>query len=140
MSERAHRREAGQAIVLVTVGLVFTFGILGLVVDVGYSYYLKQVAQAAVDSAVTAAATMANSNGGTCGTGVLCEQNYSCPSNPTNPPATDFDTACLYAKANGYASSGNQQITLSAGTGNPPTVGGLTANYWISATATRTMP
>jgi hypothetical protein len=140
MSERAHGNEAGQAILLVTIGLVFTFGILGLVVDVGYSYYLKQVAQAAVDSAVTAAATMANSNGGTCGTGVRCEENVSCPSNPTNPPVTDFDTACLYAKANGFTNTGNQQVTLSAGTGNPPTVGGLATNYWISATATQTQP
>jgi hypothetical protein len=140
MSKSSHRNEAGQAILLVTIGLVFIFGILGLVVDVGYSYYLKQVAQAAVDSAVTAAATMANSNGGTCGTSVLCQQNVSCSSDPANPPVTDFDTACLYAKANGFKSTGNQQVTISGGTGNPPTVSGLTANYWVSATATQTTP
>jgi Flp pilus assembly protein TadG len=35
------------------------FGLLGLVVDVGWGYYLKQVAQAAVDSAVLAGVTEA---------------------------------------------------------------------------------
>ena len=136
----AYQREAGQAILMVSIGLVFLLGILGLVVDVGYGYYLKQEAQAAVDSAVTAAATMANQNGTTCNTSVLCQTDVGCSESPTNPPSTDFDAACLYAKANGFTNTGNQKVKISAGSGNPPTVGGLTSNYWVTATASQAMP
>ena len=40
---------------MVSVGIIFLMGILGLVMDVGWGYYRKQVAQAAADSAATAA-------------------------------------------------------------------------------------
>jgi Flp pilus assembly protein TadG len=112
-----------------SIGLVFLFGVLGLVVDVGYGYYLKQVAQAAADSAATAAAVSAAASGGTCGSDVKCQPNYSCPDNPKSD--NDFDVACLYAKANGMS---GQTVTLSSGTGTPATVSGLTTNYWISTT------
>ena len=41
----------GQALLMVTMGITFLLGVLGLVVDVGYGYYVKQVTQA-VDSGV----------------------------------------------------------------------------------------
>ena len=53
------RREAGQAVVMMTLGSLVIFGMVGLVVDVGYGYYLKQEAQAAADSAAMAGAMMA---------------------------------------------------------------------------------
>jgi len=37
---------------MVTVGIVCLMGLMGLVVDLGWGYYQKQVAQAAADSAV----------------------------------------------------------------------------------------
>jgi hypothetical protein len=130
--------EQGQALIMVTLGMVFLFLILGLVIDLGYGYYLKQVAQASVDSAVTAAAVMAKNAGGTCGTGgVLCQSATTCSASPTNPPETDFDTACLYARTNGIA---NQTVTVSAGTGVPPSNSGVNVNYWITATASLSYP
>jgi Flp pilus assembly protein TadG len=129
--------EAGQALIMVTLGIVFLFGVLGLVVDLGYAYYLKQVAQAAADSAVLAGTTAANGYGSSrCGITVLCQNDAACPANPPNPPNTNFDVACLYGKKNG---SPNQSISMSGGTGNPPNVS-VAANYWMTATATQTMP
>ena len=133
-------KEHGQAIIMMTLGCVFLFGTLGLVVDLGYGYYRKQVAQAAVDSAVTSGVAMARDNGGTCGTGgVLCQSGTVCAANPTNPPATNFDAACLYAKLNGFPTTGNQQVTISAGSGSPSNVN-VTSTYWMTATATQTLP
>lgn len=45
------RRDVGQATALVTIVTVFICGILGLVVEAGHAYYLKQVTQAAARSA-----------------------------------------------------------------------------------------
>jgi hypothetical protein len=129
--------QLGQAILIFTFGVTFLCGLLGLVVDVGYGYYIKQVAQAAVDSAAMSGAAMAQSLGGTCGNSVLCQSNTVCAANPTSPPVTTFDTACLYARVNGFPSTGNQQVIISAGTGSPPSSPGVTANYWITVTATQ---
>jgi hypothetical protein len=136
------KRQAGQTIVMASVGIVFTIGILGLVVDLGYGYYIKQVAQAAADSAVLAGAAVANANGSTCdGTVVLCPSNGStCPASPTNPPVSNFDAACLYAKTNGFPSTGNQTVKIYAGTGSQSGSGVSGGNYWMSVTATQTMP
>ena len=134
---RSRPSERGQAIVMATIGVVFLFSVLGLVVDLGYNYFLKQQAQAAVDSAVTAGAVMAQSNGAVCGSnGVRCESNVVCPTSPTNPPSTNFDSACLYAQANGATS---QTVTISAGSGSASGIG-VASNYWISATSTQSSP
>src|SRR5690242_5368213 len=72
--------ERGQALIMVTVGTVFIMGILGLVMDVGWGYYRKQVAQAAVDSAVLAAVTEASTGTSTTFT---CNSNGIAYQNPT---------------------------------------------------------
>ena len=134
------RDQHGQAALVVTLGTIFLFSLLGLVVDTGYGYYLKQLAQAAADSATIAGAVMAQNQGGSCSDSVLCQSSSVCAANPTNPPATDFDSACLYAKANGFSTTGNQQVVLSGGTDHPPANPGVNASYWISATATASTP
>ena len=48
---------AGQALIGITLGITVIFGLLGMVVDVGYSYYMKQVTQAAADSAALSLGT-----------------------------------------------------------------------------------
>ena len=66
------RKDTGQATIMVSIGMVFLMAILGLVVDVGYGYFIKQCAQTAADSAAVAAALAAQSSGGVCSTTVLC--------------------------------------------------------------------
>jgi len=138
MQTRTSKRtgQEGQAVIMITLSITFLIGLLGLVVDVGYAYYVKQAAQGATDSAVTAAITVANASRGVCGTGVLCQaSSYSCPSNPTN--ATNFGVGCLYAKTNGFVNGTGQTVTLSSGTGVPPTAPGITTKYWVTVTATQ---
>jgi len=115
---------------MVTLGVSFLIGLLGLVVDVGYSYYLKQVAQAAADSAVMAAATSAQTTGQNCGDDG-CVSGYSCPSNPS--ATTNPGVACLYAAANGA-----RTVSISEGTGM--TASGANAAYWVTATASFSTP
>ena len=122
---------------MISVGIVFLMSILGLVVDTGYGYYLKQVAQAAADSAVTAAAEAANAGGGVCnGVTVVCNSSgYTCPANPGS--TSNLDIGCLYAKQNGLGTTGSQSVTLTSGTGS---TGGAAVNYWVKAMATTTVP
>ncbi len=125
--------EQGQATVMISCGVVFIFGILGMVVDVGYGYFAKQTMQAAADSAAMAAAIAAEPSGGVCdGTTVLCQTNYTCPPSPTS--TSNFGAGCLYAKQNGLS---GQTVTMSSGNG---TVGGANTSYWVTATATQQLP
>ena len=142
MTQTGYRRsrESGQAIIMITLGITFLFALLGLVVDIGFGYFTKQLAQGAVDSAVMAGIATANAAGGTCGTTVLCQTGTVCAANPTNPPVTNFDSACLYAKVNGFPSTGNQTVTVSGGTGNPSSAPGVSSKYWMTVTATETIP
>ena len=87
----ATNTESGQAALMVTLGITFLMGLLGVVVDVGYGYFVKQVAQASTDSAAMAGAVMAQSLGTNCGSVVLCQSDTVCPANPTYPAVTTFD-------------------------------------------------
>jgi Flp pilus assembly protein TadG len=129
------RSERGQAIIMVTIGVTFLMGLLGVVVDIGYGYYIKQQAQAAVDSAVIAAAVAARPTDGACSASVLCQTNFSCPPSPTS--ATNFGAACQYAAQNGFGNATGRSVVLSSGTGP---VGGANVNYWVTATATEQLP
>src|ERR1019366_3002456 len=93
-------RQRGQAIIMVSVGITFLMGILGLVVDVGWGYYRKQVAQAAVDSAVVAAAMAAGTGAITCGSGgVVCSPSGgSCSSVKAG---SHWAAGCQYGAQNG---------------------------------------
>ena len=128
------RKDSGQAALMVTLGLTFLLGLLGLTIDVGYGYYLKQVAQAAADSAVTAAAQAANAAGGVCnGATVICNSaGYTCPASPGT--TSNLDIGCLYAKQNGPSS---QTVTITSGTG---ATGGANVNYWVKAKASIRVP
>ena len=91
LDARSHRR--GQAVIMVSVGVTFLMGILGLVVDVGWGYYRKQVAQAAADSAVMAAMAATGTGTIACGVGgVVCRPDgISCSS---ASGGTNLKTGC----------------------------------------------
>jgi hypothetical protein len=140
------RSQRGQAAVLFSLMLVPLLGMLGLVVDIGWAYYRMQAAQAAADAAASAAgsaaSTSAGGGGATCSTShVSCNSSgYVCPANPTSPPANNFDAGCLYAKQNGFVSSGRQQVVLQSGVGSAPTASGVTISYWVVAKVSEQIP
>ena len=140
MNLKAHSRR-GQALLMMSFAITAMFGIMALVVDVGWANYRKQAAQAAADSAAAAAvgaAIVKQLN--VCGNGLGCYPTtpYSCPATPPGTAATNIDSACMMAAVNGFTTSGNQAVNVYANLGNPPTVNGAVGVYWVTVIVTET--
>jgi Flp pilus assembly protein TadG len=71
---KAHRR--GQALVMATLGLIAIIGLVGLAVDLSWSYFLEKTMQAAADTAALSAVQKAREAAGAIGN-VSCV-NVSC--------------------------------------------------------------
>src|ERR1039457_1682662 len=146
MESRRCSRRSGQVLLMVTLGMVPMFGMLGLVTDLGYMHFVKMSAQTAAEAAARAAIidyhqTVGGSNP-TCGTGgVVCSSTPStCASNITTP-ANSIEHGCMYAQAHGF-NSANQWVTYQAGVGStPPTAAGMgTASYWVTFRVIQKVP
>jgi Flp pilus assembly protein TadG len=135
----------GQALLLATMSLFVLFGVMGLAVDLGWSYYRKQVAQTATDAAALAAAVVAENAAGNntivCGSyNIVCQIATACPA-ISGSPANNIQNGCLYAKANGFTNSGNQTLTMaSSAAGTAPDPSTFTVLYTVTATAGETIP
>jgi Flp pilus assembly protein TadG len=135
-----HRRKRGQTAIMFTLCLTTMFGVAGLVVDVGWSYYRKQTAQAAAQAAALATVKAALSmSGGTCGShNVVCQAETACASSiQVSGGTTNVEKGCLYAQANQYTSSGRQKVTLQTGTG---AINGVNVTYWAIAKVSEQLP
>jgi hypothetical protein len=145
----SREKRRGQILVMVTLALFAMCGMLGLAVDLGWSYFVKKSAQAAADAAAMAAVGAATGSGSplkpfTCGTG-----NVACLPTPTtclkpNPGSTNIDKGCLYAERNGFVvggKNGRQNVLMQADvTSPPPTVPGVQVQYWVTARVSETIP
>jgi hypothetical protein len=137
MPIKNHKRRAGQTLIIFTLALIPLMGILGLVVDIGWAYFRKEVAQTAADAAANAAAmaayTAASGKAPLCSMpGVGCyAAEYSCPAVLISPPSDNIQAGCMYARDNGFVTAGRQQVTFQSGVGNPPTSSGVTVGYWV---------
>lgn len=139
------RTRKGQTAIMFTLAIVPLFGILGLVVDIGWAYFRKQAAQAAADAAASAAAQAAYATAGgapSCTTAhVACySSEYTCPASPSTSPSDNIGTGCLYAKENGFVSTGRQKVTFQSGVGSAPTAAGVTISYWVIARVSENIP
>jgi len=132
----------GQSLLIITIALIPMFGIVGLVTDLGYMHYLKKSAQNAADAAAMAGILQyqwgLGGSAAACGvSGVVCQNAISC----SPAPANYLNSACLYATQNGFSASGNQNVTVAAGTGTPPTASGVNSlGYWVTVRVTQTVP
>ncbi|MEN6534867.1 MAG: pilus assembly protein TadG-related protein [Bryobacteraceae bacterium] len=112
-----HRlRRRGQVLIMVTLALFVLCGMLGLVVDLGWSYFTKKSAQAAADAAALAAVKAAmddatNIASYTCGSG-----GAVCVAVPTPCPGVsgNLQSACLYAERHGFETGERQLVTVQA--------------------------
>src|ERR1043166_2728031 len=150
------RRQNGQALVVVAFSLFAMCGLMGLAVDLGWSFYVHKTARAAADSAAMAALqeAVAELNGVpgavTCATaGITCSGLIDC-----SAATGTLQVACQYAQQNGFSSGGNlghQQLKIEADvpvgscrTASPPncvpTAPGVAAYYWVHVVATETVP
>src|SRR5215470_13581356 len=111
-ASRLSRLTHGQAALFITLSIPVTFGMLSLVVDIGWSYWRREACKTAAQAAATAAAmTVSQASNYICGNGVTCTTTETaCPTSPT-PPTDALMAGCLYAKQNGFTATGNQNVT-----------------------------
>jgi hypothetical protein len=129
-----HSSESGQALVFATLSITVLFGALGLAVDLGFSYSVKQRLQTAADAAAGAAAKYALDNSDSCGTGgtITCPATLICSKIQT--PGNSLQAGCDYGLTG--APSG-MTLSLTENTGG---LTGNSAKVWIQATATISSP
>ena len=145
----SHQRQRGQVVVMVTLILFAMCGILGLAVDLGWSYFVKKSAMSAGDAAALASVEEVFDTMGegpyVCGVGATClDTPTPCGSPVPKPPANNIDNGCLYAQKNGFTAQGNdnrQNVTMQAGVGAPPTAPGVAGDYyWVTTRVAETIP
>ena len=130
---------------MVTLSLVPTVALIGLVVDLGWGYFRKQMAKTAAVSAANAAVLAVSSLNSytTCNSnGLTCQNDTACPASPTTPPSSNMINGCLYAKQNGFVNSGSQTVTMQAHgpDGVAPADASTSPTYWVTATVSETEP
>jgi Flp pilus assembly protein TadG len=134
--------ERGQALLPFALVFVALFGMVGLVLDVGWSYYVGKKAQTAADAAAQAAVAQALTQNGPsatpdCST-LGCQAATSCPS------TSDLLNACQYASVNGFSAggdSGRQTVMVAAGSGGTaPGVPNVPVDYWVQVTMSNSLP
>jgi hypothetical protein len=158
---RRKKTSGGQAIVMVTVALIAMCGMMGLAVDLGWSFFVQKQAQAAADGAALAAVQEAvvrlggggaNVSGFTCASGGTGSGQVDCE--PNNPPTrcgsiastSNLHVGCSYAKTNGFDDSvARQKVTMQSNDGavadRPPTAPGVVLiAYWVTARTVQTIP
>jgi len=135
-SRIGHRRESGQAMLFVLLGLgIFLIGAMAFAIDVSNMWFNRQSAQTAADAACTAGAmdllvdatnglTQQGNFGNTTTAAVPFDCNTTTPNTATTNPAP-----CVYAALNGYNSSiasGSNSIGNNVSVDFPSSVPGVT--------------
>jgi Flp pilus assembly protein TadG len=156
MTSKRHKRSGGQALVMVTLALMAMAGLMGLAVDLGWSYFVQKQAQAAADGAALAAVQEAVINirnkgiapsAFTCGSvlGITCQATpVACSSGAVT--ATNLENGCLYAKTNGFdysTASSRQNVTIQSNDHStlPPTAPGVNnISYWVTVRTVQQIP
>jgi len=123
---------------MVTFSIAFLLGMIGLAVDLGWSYYRRQAAQGAAEAAAIAAVVSTLGSSSITCSNAGCQAATACPANPTTPPSTNIGSGCLYAKANGFLNTGSQTVQIAANLTSPPAAVGIATLYWVTATITET--
>lgn len=107
------------------------FSVMGLAVDLGWAYFIKERVQTAADAAAIAAAVYALNNNDSCGT-VTCGVSYTCAG--VTPPTNALQSGCLYATTDGPPVLSTTMIENN-GSNLPAGLTGVAPSMWIKATA-----
>jgi Flp pilus assembly protein TadG len=142
MHSSHHKNERGQALLPFALVFVVLFGMVGLVLDVGWAYYVAKKAQTAADAAAQAAVAQGLIQNGPSAT-PNCS-NLGCQAATSCAATGNLSNACQYAAANGFTpggDSGRQTVLVAAGgSGTAPGVPNVPVDYWVQVTATTTLP
>ena len=130
--------EGGQAAIFGALTLTLMFSVMGLSVDLGWAYFLKQRVQTAADAAASAGAKYAMDHSDVCGVaGVTCGSSYTCIG--ASPPANSLQEGCLFATADGPPVLTARMYEYDAA--HPPSnLSGVTPSIWVQATVSASSP
>ena len=153
------KKSGGQAIVLVTLALLAMCGMMGLAVDMGWSFFVHKQAQAAADAAALGATQEAikriSGNGVivsafTCASGGTGATQADCETTPVSCASvvatSNLNNGCQYAKQNGFDwTNPRQTVTIQSNDGAvanlPPTAPGVVNMvYWVTVRTVQTVP
>ncbi len=159
---RRKKQSGGQALILVTLGLLAMCGMMGLSVDLGWSFFVHKQAQTAADGAALAAvdeaynrliqgnapvSSFSCNSSGSGATQIECSAQVRCHSITAT---SNLNNGCQYAIRNGFDDRASRQIvTLESNSYDgvtasllPATTGTSIKNisYWVTARTTQTVP
>ena len=157
---RRMKASRGQALVLVTLSFIAMAGLMGLAVDLGWSFFVQKQAQAAADGAALAAAQEAvtrlggggaGATGFTCATAGTGAGSVDCQTTPISCSSvistSNLNNGCKYALSNGFnwTGSSRQNVTIQSNDGQPadlpPTAPGVkNLSYWVTVRTVQTIP
>jgi Flp pilus assembly protein TadG len=139
------KREKGQALPMITLSLIALCGVMGLAVDLGWSYFVKRSAQSASDAASLAAVEQVLAAVGQAGT-INCSNGLAtCQAVAPCNSSGNLTTGCQYAQAHDFTAGGHngrQNVTIEANTTSPaPTAPGVNnVEYWVIVRSFESIP
>jgi hypothetical protein len=143
-----NQSKRGQALLMITLALFAMCGLIGLAVDLGWSFFVRKAAQASADAAAVAAARAAITRIGVGGPWSCSSGSAQCVSPPVDCPAAggfaDLQAGCQYARQNRLFATGDwDHITIESGEGNPPTIQSprsIPTAFWVTVRVTQQVP
>src|SRR5215472_4790464 len=114
------KSERGQAIIMMTLSIVLLCGMLGLVLDLGWGFFVKRSAQSSADAAALAAVRKAYGVIGqqgsyACGANLDCQVTAVACSSVGN--SSNLYNGCQYAQHNfNLRPTSQQNLRMSSGT------------------------
>ena len=148
MRPQTRSRRSGQAVVMVGVGLIAMSGLMGLAVDLGWSYFVQRMEQAAADAAAMAGV---NSAMDLLAAGAT---TFNCAGITCSPAASscagNLSSSCTYATNNGFTEGGDggrQHVFVNADIPDPSPgavpngwAPGVNVRYWVTVRITNSVP
>ena len=139
------KREKGQALPMVTLSLIAMCGMMGLAVDLGWSYFVKRSAQSAADAAAQAAVQQALDKVGQNGTFDCSGHTDYVPGRRAVQLQRQPDhrlPLCPTARIHGGWQQRHQNVTIAADITSPvPTAPGVAnVDYWVTVRASESIP
>jgi hypothetical protein len=144
---------------MVTISLIAMCGLMGLAVDLGWSFYVHKTARRAADAVAMAAVKQALASGlgeppYTCSSSIFCQNAGLVACDSSSISGTNLWKACQYGPQNDFSVGGHnshQNLRIesnipasSCGAASPPncvpTAPGVSAMYWVHVVSTETVP
>lgn len=146
----AKTERGGQALVMVTLALIAMCGMMGLAVDLGWSFFVQKQAQVAADAAALGAVQEAyqrfsgNFPKPPCGNGLTQAHCAVVPvACQSIANVSNLKNGCMYAERNGFVSGTNRQVVTMEADMDPnvlTSLGVTNIRYFVRARVAQSIP